>query len=70
MPDIPAEHHPGSTVNFNDTIPLQAVFEWLRQQDIPVVVIPGADPLFLNASHIKIISDLLDLMRRLGPYFR
>jgi alpha/beta superfamily hydrolase len=44
----------------DDTIPLQAVFEWLRPQDIPVVVIPGADHFFhRRLPHIKkIISDL------------
>lgn len=45
MPDIPAD-----TIlihgELDDTIPLSAVFEWLRPQDIPVVVIPGADHFF------------------------
>ena len=59
MPDIPAE-----TIlihgELDDTIPLQAVFDWLRPQDIPVVVIPGADHFFhRRLPHIKkIISDL------------
>jgi alpha/beta superfamily hydrolase len=59
MPDIPAD-----TIlihgELDDTIPLQAVFEWLRPQDIPVVVIPGADHFFhRRLPHIKkIISDL------------
>ncbi|WMW81184.1 alpha/beta hydrolase [Undibacterium cyanobacteriorum] len=59
MPDIPAD-----TIlihgELDDTIPLQAVFEWLRPQDIPVVVIPGADHFFhKRLPHIKkIISDL------------
>lgn len=44
----------------DDTIPLQAVFEWLRPQDIPVVVIPGADHFFHGRlMHIKkIVSDM------------
>jgi alpha/beta superfamily hydrolase len=53
MPDIPA-----STIlihgELDDTIPLQAVFDWLRPQDIPVVVIPGADHFFhRRLQHIK-----------------
>jgi alpha/beta superfamily hydrolase len=59
MPDIPAD-----TIlihgELDDTIPLQAVFDWLRPQDIPVVVIPGADHFFhKRLPHIKkIVSDL------------
>ncbi|MFZ6820545.1 alpha/beta hydrolase [Undibacterium sp. Ji22W] len=59
MPDIPAD-----TIlihgELDDTIPLQAVFDWLRPQDIPVVVIPGADHFFhRRLPHIKkIVSDL------------
>ncbi|MEB0162509.1 alpha/beta hydrolase, partial [Glaciimonas sp. CA11.2] len=30
----------------DETIPLSAVFEWARPQDIPVIVIPGADHFF------------------------
>ena len=30
----------------DETIPLQAVFDWLRPQDIPVLVMPGADHFF------------------------
>ncbi|MES2264126.1 MAG: alpha/beta hydrolase [Pseudomonadota bacterium] len=38
----------------DDTIPLQAVFEWARPQDIPVLVIPGADHFFhRKLGHIK-----------------
>ena len=53
MPEIPA-----STIlihgELDDTIPLQAVFDWLRPQDIPVVVIPGADHFFhRRLQHIK-----------------
>ncbi len=59
MPDIPAD-----TIlihgELDDTIPLQALFDWLRPQDIPVIVIPGADHFFhRRLPHIKkIISDL------------
>lgn len=31
---------------FDETIPLKDVFDWLRPHDIPVVVIPGADHFF------------------------
>lgn len=50
MPDIPANSiliHG----ELDDTIPLQAVFEWLRPQDIPVIVIPGADHFFHRRLH-------------------
>lgn len=53
MPAIPAD-----TVlihgELDDTIPLAAVLDWLRPQDIPVVVIPGADHFFhRRLPHIK-----------------
>ena len=55
MPDIPANSiliHG----ELDDTIPLQAVFEWLRPQDIPVIVIPGADHFFhRRLHHVKTI---------------
>lgn len=38
----------------DDTIPLQQVFDWVRPQDIPVIVIPGADHFFhRKLGHIK-----------------
>ena len=38
----------------DDTITLQQVFDWARPQDIPVMVIPGADHFFhRKLSHIK-----------------
>jgi uncharacterized protein len=30
----------------DDTVPLQSVFDWARPQELPVVVIPGADHFF------------------------
>ena len=53
MPDIPA-----NTIlvhgELDETIPLQAVFDWLRPMDIPVIVIPGADHFFhRKLQHIK-----------------
>jgi alpha/beta superfamily hydrolase len=30
----------------DDTVPLQAVFDWARPLDVPVIVIPGADHFF------------------------
>jgi alpha/beta superfamily hydrolase len=53
MPEIPAE-----TIlihgELDETIPLQDVFAWLRPQDIPVIVIPGADHFFhRKLQHIK-----------------
>lgn len=50
MPTIPA-----NTVlihgELDDTIPLSAVLDWLRPQDIPVTVIPGADHFFHRRLH-------------------
>lgn len=38
----------------DETIPLTDVFDWLRPQDVPVVVIPGADHFFhRKLQHIK-----------------
>ena len=38
----------------DETIPLADVFDWLRPQDVPVVVIPGADHFFhRKLQHIK-----------------
>ena len=53
MPAIPADSiliHG----ELDETIPLQDVFEWLRPQDIAVIVIPGADHFFhRKLQHIK-----------------
>jgi alpha/beta superfamily hydrolase len=53
MPDIPED-----TIlihgEVDDTIPLSAVLDWARPQDIPVIVIPGADHFFhRKLGHIK-----------------
>lgn len=53
MPDIPAD-----TILIHgeqdDTIPLSDVLDWARPQDIPVIVIPGADHFFhRRLQHIK-----------------
>lgn len=38
----------------DETIPLQDVFDWARPQDLPVLVIPGADHFFhRKLQHIK-----------------
>ena len=38
----------------DDTITLAAVLDWLRPQDVPVIVIPGADHFFhRKLQHIK-----------------
>jgi len=53
MPDIPANSiliHGEQ----DETIPLAAVLDWLRPQDVPVTVIPGADHFFhRKLQHIK-----------------
>ncbi len=53
MPSVPA-----NTIlihgELDDTIPLQQVFDWARPQELPVVVIPGADHFFhRRLQHIK-----------------
>ena len=53
MPDVPADSiliHG----EVDDTIPLAAVLDWARPQDLPVIVIPGADHFFhRKLQHIK-----------------
>ena len=53
MPDVAADSiliHG----ELDDTIPLAAVLDWARPQDIPVIVIPGADHFFhRKLGHIK-----------------
>jgi uncharacterized protein len=53
MPEVPAD-----TIlihgEVDDTITLQQVFDWVRPQDIAVIVIPGADHFFhRKLQHIK-----------------
>ncbi len=53
MPAVPA-----NTIllhgDLDDTIPLSAVLEWLQPQDIPVIVVPGADHFFhRKLQHVK-----------------
>jgi hypothetical protein len=36
----------------DETIPLQAVLDWLRPQEIPVIVIPGAEHFFHRRLHL------------------
>jgi uncharacterized protein len=53
MPAVPA-----NTIlihgELDDTIPLSAVLDWARPQDLPVIVIPGADHFFhRKLQHIK-----------------
>lgn len=53
LPNVPAD-----TIlihgEFDETIPLTNVFEWARPQDLPVIVVPGADHFFgRKLHHIK-----------------
>ena len=64
VPDVPAD-----TIlihgEVDDTIPLAAVLDWARPQDIPVIVIPGADHFFhRKLGHIKNL--VIQLWRRDG----
>lgn len=43
----------------DDTVPLAAVMDWARPQELPVVVVPGADHFFHRKLHI-----LRDLVQR------
>jgi alpha/beta superfamily hydrolase len=47
----------------DDTIPLKDVFDWARPQDLPVVVVPGADHFFHRKLH-HIKQWVIDLWRR------
>jgi len=61
MPTVPADTiliH-GET---DDTIPLSAVLDWARPQELPVIVIPGADHFFhRKLHHIKTL--VVDMWR-------
>ncbi len=64
MPDVPAD-----TIlihgEVDDTITLTQVLDWARPQDIPVIVIPGADHFFhRKLGHIKNL--VIQLWRREG----
>jgi alpha/beta superfamily hydrolase len=53
IPDVPT-----NTIlihgEYDDTIPLSNVLDWARPQDLPVIVIPGADHFFhRKLQHIK-----------------
>lgn len=53
MPDIPPDTILIHGEN-DDTISLQAVFDWARPQDVPVIVLPGAGHFFHGKlQHIK-----------------
>jgi alpha/beta superfamily hydrolase len=43
----------------DDTVPLQSVFDWARPQELPVIVIPGAEHFFHRKLHLlkQIITD-------------
>jgi len=54
----PIPNVPANTIlihgELDDTIPLSAVLDWARPQDLPVLVIPGADHFFhRKLQHIK-----------------
>ncbi len=53
---IPAPNVPQDTLlihgESDDTVPLAAVLDWARPQDLPVIVVPGADHFFHRKLHI------------------
>ena len=68
MPDVPAD-----TIlihgEVDDTITLTQVLDWARPQDLPVIVIPGADHFFhRKLGHIKTL--VIQLWRRDGDPVR
>jgi alpha/beta superfamily hydrolase len=57
---FPSERVPADTIvihgELDDTVPLSKVLDWARPQDLPVIVIPGADHFFhLRLNLIKSI---------------
>ncbi len=52
----PAETVPADTLvihgELDETVPLAAVFDWARPQELPIVVIPGADHFFHRRLHL------------------
>jgi alpha/beta superfamily hydrolase len=57
---FPSERVPANTIvihgELDDTVPLSKVLDWARPQDLPVIVIPGADHFFhLRLNLIKSI---------------
>jgi len=53
---FPAETVPADTIvihgELDETVPLAAVFDWARPQELPIVVIPGADHFFHRRLHL------------------
>jgi alpha/beta superfamily hydrolase len=53
---IPAPSVPQDTLvihgESDDTVPLAAVLDWARPQDLPVIVVPGADHFFHRKLHV------------------
>jgi alpha/beta superfamily hydrolase len=53
---VPAPNVPQDTLlihgESDDTVPLAAVLDWARPQDLPVIVVPGADHFFHRKLHI------------------
>jgi alpha/beta superfamily hydrolase len=47
---------PGNTLvihgEYDETVPLAAVLDWARPQDLPVIVVPGADHFFHRKLHV------------------
>jgi alpha/beta superfamily hydrolase len=62
MPEVPSD-----TIlihgELDDTITLAQVFDWARPQDLPVIVIPGADH-FFHRKLVHIKNLVLQLWRR------
>ncbi|MGE8366301.1 alpha/beta hydrolase [Cupriavidus sp.] len=50
------------------SVPLQAVFDWARPQELPVVVVPGANHFFTGKLPVfqRAVAEYLDHRQRLG----
>ena len=53
---LPVPHVPADTLVIHgendETVPLSAVLDWARPQDLPVVLVPGADHFFHRKLHV------------------
>jgi len=64
---FPAETVPADTLvihgEHDDVVPLSAVLDWARPQNLPVVVVPGGEHFFHG--RLNVLSDLI--LRYFGP---
>jgi alpha/beta superfamily hydrolase len=58
---FPAEHVPADTLVIHgerdDVVPLSAVLDWARPQNLPIVVVPGGEHFFHG--RLNVLSDIV-----------